>query len=154
MKYAMIVLLLSGMMQGQTRAQLKEQIKIDNMLLMDQMAVIDSLVEQKSELERLLAEKQAESNRKSEVIKLMVESYTVVQNQNELLKIANTSLAGRPRTTFVLPPEVYVQAPEPTPVQIHIDAPYQPPVWEDSVHCSGYEMPVGGGITLTNQNCH
>ena len=145
MKYFLILLFCTASCFGQTRT--KAQLKAENALLWQAF----------DEDQATIKELQAELTQQKETLQLVLEyvakqetELTSLRNTNELLRIANTSLSTT-RTT-VVPYELHIAAPEPSPVIIHSRPDYQPPIWDSPVHCSGYEIPTPG-LTLTYGNC-
>lgn len=138
MKYALVLLLLAGTMQAQTRAQLKAQ-------LAETEAIRDAyadLVFHDTETINAMA---AEIEQLKSTQKVFIDFIN-----GELNKPAPAPVIVR-QNVPVFVPEPYA-VPEPQTIRvIHDDAPYQEP-WTSPVTCSGYDIPTPG-LTLTYSNC-
>jgi hypothetical protein len=152
MKFIIAILLLLGTVQAQTRAELIKERNLLREYLAGAEADIDDYAS-------MIVKDTEAMNRMGTEIENLKALNRVLESQNKLLMNDLIAMSSQfvPRTVVVpvFEPMPIPLAPEPQTVRvIHDDPPYQAPVWQDTVHCSGYEIPVRGGITLTQQNCH
>ena len=145
MKYFLILLFCTASCFGQTPT--KAQLKAENALLWQAF----------DEDQAAIKELQAELTKQKETLQLVLEyvakqetNLENLRNTNELLRIANSSLSTTRTVVVPAMPMPTVQAPQT--IVIKHEAPYQPPVFDSPVHCSGYDIPTPG-LTLTYQNC-